>query len=63
MILYFMTKMNNVGFRKYLAIDFEKRKFSRMCMVFSATEIKAKDYYNILKQCESNGFEEVDFLG
>ena len=69
MTLYFMTKKNSVGVRKYLAIDFEKKKLSRLgsaqlvSMVFLGVEIKTKDYYHILNQCEKSGFEEVDYLG
>ncbi len=62
MLLELKTKANKMnGARKYLAIDTEKRTYTRKCpyMVTPGAEIKSSDYKELLEKLEENGFKEV----
>lgn len=66
MILRFKTKRNTNGNIKYIALDTEKREFSRMYSLISyageAIEIKSKDFNTIRDQVINLNFAEVSSM-
>ena len=62
MILRFMTKRTGNGWRRYLALDTEKKVFTRDCprMIMDGEEITTKALRNIQAACENDGWKEVD---
>ena len=62
MILRFMTKRNANGWRRYLAIDTEKKVFTTLSpsMILVGEEITLKVMRNIRKTCENAGFTETE---
>lgn len=62
MIFRFMTKRNGNGWRRYLAIDTEKKTFCRECprMIMDGVEVKKKDLEEIQAIAENAGFVRVD---
>ena len=65
MILEFKTARNkNTGYRKYLAIDTEKQRYTIMNphIITSGIEIKVRDYKQLLKQLSDSKYNEVFYL-
>lgn len=60
MILQFKTPRNTNGNRRYLAIDTTSRAFTRNNPYFitEGIEIKSRDYSQLVKELEKNGFTE-----
>ena len=62
MILRFKTKVNSNGWRRYLAIDTDKKVFTTECrsMIKDGEEVTAKAIRNIRTACENAGFTETE---
>lgn len=60
MILQFKTARNTNGNRRYLLIDTGAEIFTRNCprFIMEGIEIKTRDYNELIKQLENNGFIE-----
>lgn len=62
MLIEFKTSKNNTyGRRKYLAIDTDKKTFTKEPnkMVIDGIEIKTGDYKQLIIDLEKDGFKEV----
>lgn len=61
MILRFKTARNGNGWRRYLAIDTEKKTFCLDCprMIMDGVEVKKKDLDELLRTVENAGFGYV----
>lgn len=64
MIMQFKTARNVNGHRKYIAVDTDNRTYTRLDprMITEGIEIKSRDYDELRKQLEKDGFREVDNL-
>lgn len=65
MILHFRTKQRPDGDCRYITIDTGAECYAIqyggwVCYEFA--EIKVRDYCELIKQCERNGFKQVDRL-
>lgn len=60
MILQFKTARNANGNRRYLAINTADGTFTRnnLHFIMEGIEIKSRDYMELVKQLENNGFTE-----
>lgn len=60
MILQFKTARNANGNRRYLAINTADGTFTRNNphFIMEGIEIKSRDYMELVKQLENNGFTE-----
>lgn len=60
MILQFKTARNANGNRRYLAINTADGTFTRNNphFIMECIEIKSRDYMELVKQLENNGFTE-----
>lgn len=66
MILRFKTKRNMNGNTRYIAIDTDKKEFSRqnwgISEMIDAIEIKSKDFNRIRDEAINTGFAEIAAL-
>lgn len=62
MVLQFKTPRNLNGNRRYLAIDTAARTFTRNNprFIMEGIEVKTRDYKELVKQLENNGFIEKE---
>ena len=62
MILQFKTARNTNGNRRYLAINTAAGTFTRNNprFIMEGIELKARDYSELVKQLENNGFTEKE---
>lgn len=62
MILRFKTKRNGNGWRRYLALDTDKKVFTTECprMIMDGEEITTAAIRNIRETAEHAGFTETD---
>lgn len=62
MILQFKTPRNTNGNRRYLAIDTAAGTFTRNNprFIMEGVEVKSRDYMELVKELEKNGFTEKE---
>lgn len=62
MILKFMTKRNGNGWRRWLAIDTDKRVYTTLCPHFipDGIEVSTTAIREIKNQCTAEGYTEVN---
>lgn len=62
MLIEFKTSNKNTyGNRKYLAINTDKKTYSRYCpfITMDGIEIKTKDYKELIEKIKKEGYQEV----
>lgn len=59
MILEFKTARNANGYRNYLKIDTEAKRYTTFCreMIMNGIEIKAKDRKELIEKLEKAGYQ------
>jgi len=66
MILKFATKRSPNGYRKYLALDTDKKQYATESAHWFCredfTEISNKDRHRMIEQAEKEGYSRIEYM-